>query len=76
MFLHAFKLTVDKESSIINDSTNIDIIPLIERLVYVGMESDRFISELPEEFEPKDWNPVKAGMDQFVEGSSIQSKLV
>ena len=71
-----YKVHTDKDSGIINDATNVDIIPLIERLVYVGIESDRLISELPEEFEPKDWKPVKAGMDQFIEGSSAQSKLV
>lgn len=71
-----YKIKTDPDSGIVNDSTNVDIIPLIERLVYVGVESDRLISELPVEFEPKDWKPVKTGMDQFVEGSSIQSKLV
>ena len=60
-----YKRTVDKDSGIVNDATDVDIIPLIERLVYVGVESDRLISELPEKFEPKYWNP-KTGIEKFV----------
>ena len=70
-----YKIKIDPKSGIVNDSTNVDIIPLIERLVYVGVESDRLISELPVEFEPKDWKPVKTGIDQFIDGIEIQSKL-
>ena len=65
------KIKIDKDSGIVNDSTNVDVIPLIERLVYVGVESDRLISELPKEFEPKDWKPVKTGIDQFIDGIEI-----
>ncbi len=70
-----YKKTTDKESGIINDATNIDIIPLIERLVYVGVESDGLVSELPAEFEPKDWEPKKTGMDAFVGSGQVQSRL-
>ena len=71
-----YKKTIDKDSEIINDATDVDIIPLIERLVYVGVESDRLVSELPAEFEPKDWEPKKAGMDAFVTDSGdVQSRL-
>ena len=48
-----YKIHTDKDSGIVNDATNVDIIPLIERLVYVGIESDRLVSALPEKFEPK-----------------------
>ena len=57
-----YKVTTDKDSGIVNDPTCVDIIPLIERLVYVGVESDRLVSDLPEEFEPKDWKPAKTGL--------------
>ena len=71
-----YKVRVDKESGIVNDATKgIDIIPLVERLVYVGVESDRLVSELPKEFEPNNWKPKKTGMDEFVEGGSSQSRL-
>ena len=69
-----YRATTDKESGITNDSTNIDPIPLIERLVWVGVESDRLVSELPEEFEPKVWKPQKAGLDRYTDGA-FQSKL-
>lgn len=77
-----YKKTTDKESGIVNDSTKdsggkpLDIIPLVERLVYVGVESDRLVSTLPVEFEPKNWKPRKTGMDEFVSGTgSSQTKL-
>ena len=34
-----YKIRVDKESGIVNDATDVDIIPLVERLVHVGVES-------------------------------------
>ena len=43
-----------------------DIISLIERVVFVGVESDKIIKQLPQEFEPKDWKPKKKGLDEFV----------
>ena len=61
-----YKVTTDKDSGIMDDPTNVDIIPLVERLVYVGVESDRLVSELPDEFEPKDWKPAKTGLDAHV----------
>ena len=72
-----YKVHKDKESGITNDATaGVDIIPLVERLVYVGTESDRLVSSLPDEFEPEDWEPKKTGMDEFVEGSgSAQTKF-
>ncbi len=69
-----YKIHTDKESGIVNDATDVDIIPLIERLVYVGVKSDELVSGLPEAFEPDNWEPKKAGLDTFVEGPA-QSKL-
>ena len=60
-----YKVHIDKDSGIENDATNVDVIPLVERLVYVGVESDRLISELPKEFEPENWEPPKSGMDAY-----------
>ncbi|RNJ74183.1 MAG: helicase [Thaumarchaeota archaeon S15] len=62
-----YNKTVDKDSGIVNDPLEgmdeDDIIAVIERAVYVGVESDRLIAELPDEFEPKDWKPKKTGLD-------------
>lgn len=60
-----YKVTTDKDSGIINDSTNVDIISLIERLVYIGVQSDKLVSQLLDEFEPRDWKPKKIGLDGF-----------
>ena len=60
-----YKKTHDEDTGITNDSTNVDIIPLIERLVYVGTESDKLISQLPDKFEPENWEPEKSGLDMF-----------
>ena len=49
---------------------------IIERLVHVGVKSDEIISELPEEFEPADWEPKKTGLDQHMDiGGTVQSTL-
>lgn len=66
-----YKVHTDTDSGIVNDATKIDdkpidIVPLIERLVYVGVESDRLVKELPEKFEPDNWEPKKTGMDEFL----------
>lgn len=52
-------------------------IALIERMVYIGVKSDKIIEELSkEEFEPDDdWKPKMLGMDSFVKGGSAQSTL-
>lgn len=69
--INNYKIQTDKDSGIVKDATRglddkpLDIIPIIERLVYVGVESDRLISQLPDEFEPKDWKPQKDGLDKF-----------
>ena len=49
---------------------------IIERLAYVGVESDVIISELPKEFEPADWEPKKTGLDLHMDtGGTSQSML-
>jgi len=66
-----YNRTVDKDSGIVNNPLEgmgeDDIIAVIERAVYVGVESDRLIAELPGEFEPKNWKPKKAGLDAHME---------
>jgi len=74
-----YRITIDRDSSITNDPcTNTDIIGIIERMVYVGVESDKIItglSKLP--FEPKDWELAKTGLDAYSDSNSkpYQSKL-
>ena len=72
-----YKITVDINSEIRNDPcVNVDPIPLIERAVHVGIESDKIIIELSkEEFEPKNWEPKKIGLDKFSTVGKFQSKL-
>jgi predicted helicase len=60
-----YKIRVDKDSGIVNEPVNVDIISTIERAVYVGVESDKIIMELPKEFEPKDMKPRKTGLEKF-----------
>ncbi|MDE0090972.1 MAG: hypothetical protein OXP12_06415 [Thaumarchaeota archaeon] len=38
---------------------------IIERLAYVGTESDRLVSQLPKEFEPKNWSPTRTGLKAY-----------
>jgi len=61
-----YKISKDTDSGIVNDPVDVDIISIIERVVYVGVESDKIINSLPHEFEPKDWKPKKKGLDGFV----------
>ena len=61
-----YKVSQEKDSEIVNDPGDVDIISLIERVVFVGVESDNFIKQLPQEFEPKDWKPKKKGLDEFI----------
>ena len=61
-----YKITQDKDSGIVNDPSDVDIISLIQRVVFVGVESDKIIKQLPQEFEPKDWKPKKKGLDEFI----------
>ena len=62
-----YKVTVDKDSGIVNDPcTGTDIIAVIERAVYIGIESERIIESLPDEFEPcEGWKPKEGGLVEF-----------
>ena len=62
-----YKVTVDKDSGIVNDPcTGTDIIAVIERAVYIGIESERIIASLPDEFEPVgDWKTKEGGLVEF-----------
>jgi len=64
-----YKRVQNKESKIINNPlesmTGKEVIELIYKLVYVGLESDRLIGCLPTEFEPKVRNVEKTGIDRF-----------
>ncbi|MDE0014218.1 MAG: DEAD/DEAH box helicase family protein [Candidatus Poribacteria bacterium] len=53
-FIDRYKITTDKDSGIVNDPNGWfadprDLIPAIERIVYVSVESARIIEELPSE---------------------------
>ncbi len=66
-----YRKTTDKDSGIVNDPTETmteeKTIAMIQRLVYVGAESDKIIKGLPKEFEPTDWDPSESvGVDQAV----------
>ena len=63
-----YKITKDEGSGIVNDPcTGTNIVAVLERAVHVGLESDRLVSELPKEFEPREgWEPRRTGMDKFL----------
>ena len=60
-----FKIFNHKDSRIINQPGDVDIISIIGRAVYIGIESDKIIQELPDEFEPKNWISRKTGLEKF-----------
>lgn len=61
-----YKKSTDKRSGIINDPTDTDIIQLVERTVYVGVESDKIISKLSEaDFTVTSWEPPKMNLDRY-----------
>ena len=69
-FVDRYGHTVDKESGIENyplqGVSGKEVRAIIERLAYVGAESDRLVSQLPKEFEPKNWSPTKTGLEAYV----------
>ena len=72
-----YKITTDKDSGIVNDPCeNVDIISVIERSVYVGVESDKIIQNLPKEFEPENWKPKKIGLDRFNDTKKLSQCLL
>ena len=62
-----YRFTTDRDSGITNNPCEgADPIALIERAVYVGVESDKIINELSgKEFESDDWEPLKTGLDAY-----------
>lgn len=62
-----YKITTNKDSRIVNNPcSGIDIVATIERAVYVGIESERIIKTLPDEFEPSEnWKPKEVGLGVF-----------
>ena len=62
-----YKITTDKNSCITNDPcTGTDIVPVIERAVYMGLESERIINTLPKEFEPgPEWKTDNGSLDKW-----------
>ena len=70
-FVDRYGHTIDKDSGIENyplqNVSGSEVRAIIERLAYVGAESDRLVSQLPKEFEPdKNWKPKKKGIDKFL----------
>ena len=62
-----YRVTTDMDSGIVNDPcSGTDIIAVIERAVYIGVESERIINALPGEFEPGGvWKPKEGGLVEF-----------
>lgn len=62
-----YKITTNKDSNITNNPCiGTDIIAVIERAVYVGIESERIIKTLPGEFEPRgDWKTKEVSLSEF-----------
>ena len=62
-----YKIEKHEKSGIIDDPcTGTNIVDVLERVVYVGIESDRLILELPKEFEPGEGiGPRETILDEF-----------
>lgn len=77
-----YKYKKDKDSDIINDSTNMnilvngDIISLIERLVYVSVESDKLIKQLPKSYVLSDHASKNTGLDLYTDDTQLMSQSV
>lgn len=71
-FVDRYGHTMDKESGIENwplrGVSGKEVRVIIERLAYVGAESDRLVSQLPREFESKDWKPKATTVRDQLEG--------
>ena len=72
-----YKITKDKDSGIVNDPcAGTDIVAVIERAVHVGLESERIIGRLPEEFEPgPGWEPESDSLEKYMDGVPYQSRI-
>ena len=72
-----YKFSADKDSGITNDPTihmtEKKTVEMVQRLVYVGVQSDQIISKLSTlPFEPKNWTPAKTGLDSFSDPKEFQ----
>ena len=71
-FVDRYGQTTDTESGITNwplqNVPGHKVRAIIERLAYIGAESDRLISKLPDEFEPKNWEPKNITIRDQIEG--------
>lgn len=58
-----------KHATWINDPcADADIIPVIERAVYMGQKTDELVNSLPDDFKPSpDWALPKSGLDEHFE---------
>ena len=91
-FVNRYGFTTHKDSGIMNypleNKSSEKVRAIIERLVYVGVESDRIIALLPKEFEMKtppdidlesksDWQPKPAvsSLDAYTPDVEFQTKL-
>ena len=72
-----YRVTTDKDSGITNDPcTGTNIVAVIERAVHIGLESERIINTLPEEFEPgPEWKPESDSLERYMRGVSYQSRI-
>ena len=61
--VYMYNVTTDNKCGITNDRRSSDIIADIERAVYLGLETDKMIEQLPLEFEPNDGVPHKIGLE-------------
>ena len=58
-FMDRYRITQDKSSGIVNDPNDWfadprDLIPAIQRIVYLSVETTRIVESLPDPFEPAD----------------------
>ena len=75
-----YRFTTDADSGITNNPcegmTEQKTTEVVERMIFVGIQSDKIISDISkEEFEPKDWTPKKTGLDAFADSTSAQTTL-
>jgi len=60
-----YRHTVDSNNKIVNEPLNMDIVSLIKKIVFLSIESEKIINDLPTEFESSNWEPKKIGLDKF-----------
>ena len=65
--VNRYKRKTDKNSGIVNDPCmNTDIMDKIQMAVHIGVETDKLIAALPDEFEPPEsWSPPKGPLFQY-----------